>query len=186
MYEDSLIVSGIDKYQEALTKLQTDNPRTRRELQAIIRKAIAEARKNIVKDAQSALDNDPRHAYKAVRNSVYKQILGGQVNIISSRKRGAATQYQRPRELREGQRGGNRRQRSKRTMQIESYEGKDRGFILRFQNAGTVERETRYGKRGAIRARNWFGLSSTYQIEAAAVRVDEEIEKMLQREFNQI
>ena len=77
MANDAIIVTGIEQYQEVLKKMQTDNPRTRKELQAIIRHAINEARKNVIKDAQDVLENDPRHAYKAVRNSVYKQILGG-------------------------------------------------------------------------------------------------------------
>ena len=187
MAQDGIIVTGIEQYQEALRKLQTDNPRTKRELQVIIRRAINEARKNVIKDAQDVLENDPRHAYKAVRNSVYKQILGGQINILSSRHRGAATKYQRPRKERpENARGGNRRPRSMRTMQIDSYEGVDRGFILRFQNAGTVDRETRYGSRGLLRARHWFGISSAFQMDAAASRVAEEIEKLLQQEFQQM
>ena len=183
MAQDAITVTGIEQYQEALKKMQTDNPHTKQELQAIIRRAIAEARKNVVKDAQDVLQNDPRHAYKAVRNSVYKQILGGQINILSSRHRGAATKYEPKRTLQEGQRGGNRRKRSLRTMQIDSYEGVDRGFILRFQNAGTAERETRYGKRGYLAARHWFGISTAFQMDAAASRVAEEIEKMLQQEF---
>jgi len=187
MAKDAITVTGIEKYQEALKKMQTDNPKTKKELQAIIRHAIAEARKNVVKDAQDVLENDPRHAYKAVRNSVYKQILGGQINILPSRKRGAPTQYQRPRKERAANaRGGNRRPRSYRTMQLDSYEGVDRGFILRFQNAGTVERETRFGKRGSLRARHWFGISSAFQMDAAATRIAEEIERLLQQEFHQL
>jgi hypothetical protein len=68
-------------------------------------------------------------------------------------------------------------------MRMESYEGVDRGFILRFQNDGTVERETRYGNRGALRARQWFLRSSVFQLDAASSRVAEEIEKLLQQEF---
>ena len=186
MANDAIIVTGIEQYQEVLKKMQTDNPRTRKELQAIIRHAINEARKNVIKDARDVLENDPRHAYKAVRNSVYKQILGGQINILSSRHRGAATKYEPKRTLQEGQRGGNRRPRSMRTMQIDSYEGVDRGFILRFQNAGTTDRETRFGNRGSLRARHWFGRSSAFQMDAAASRIAEEIEAMLQQEFHEI
>ena len=71
-------------------------------------------------------------------------------------------------------------------MRIDSYHGVDRGFILRFLNAGTVERESRYGKRGSLRPRNWFGVSSAYQMDAAADEVAQEIENMLQQEFHQI
>lgn len=184
MAQDAITVTGIEQYQEALRKMQTDNPATRRALQAIIRRAIGEARKNVIKDARDVLENDPRHAYKAVRNSVYKQILGGQINILSSRRRGAPTKWTKPKMDRpENARGGNRRKRSSETMRIDSYEGADRGFILRFLNAGTVERETRYGSRGSLAARHWFGRSSAFQMDAAASRIAEEIEKLLQQEF---
>ena len=184
MAQDAITVTGIEQYQEALQKMQTDNPATKRAFQAIIRRAIGEARKNVIKDARDVLENDPRHAYKAVRNSVYKQIFGGQINILSSRHRGAATKWVKPKKDRpENARGGNRRKRSQRTMQLDSYEGVDRGFILRFQNAGTVERETRYGNRGSLAPRHWFGISSAFQMDAAASRVAEEIENLLQQEF---
>lgn len=187
MAQDAITVTGIEQYQEALRKMQTDNPATRRALQTIIRRAIGEARRNVIKDARDVLENDPRHAYKAVRNSVYKQILGGQINILSSRHRGAATKWTKPKMDRpENARGGNRRRRSSETMRIDSYEGVDRGFILRFLNAGTAERETRYGKRGSLAARHWFGISSVFQMDAAASRIAEEIENLLQQEFQQM
>lgn len=193
---DFIEIQGLDARRKELEQLVTSNPAMKKYLQGIIRKCIGEARKNVVKDAQDVLstkpegapDNwvaDPRHAYKAVRNSVYKQIFGGQINILSSRKRGAPTRYQRPRKLDDNphQRGGNRRKRSLRTMQLDSYEGADRGFILRFQNAGTVDRDTRYGNRGRLRARHWFGVSSAYQMDAAATKVAVMIEQMLDSEF---
>lgn len=188
MAQDTIIVTGIEQYKQSLAKMQTDNPRTRKELQAIIRRAINEARRNVVKDAQSVLENDPRHAYKAVRYSVYKQILGGNINILSSSRRGSPTNYDPPRKLSENprQRGGNRRKRSVETMRYMSYEGVDRGFILRFLNAGTVKRETRYGNRGSLTARDWFGRSSVLQLDVAAARVSQEIEALLQQEFQLI
>jgi tRNA(Met) C34 N-acetyltransferase TmcA len=71
-------------------------------------------------------------------------------------------------------------------MQLDSYEGTDRGFILRFLNAGTTDRETRFGNRGSLTARHWFGISSAFQVDAAASRVAEEIENLLQQEFQQM
>lgn len=193
---DFIEIQGLDARRKELEQLVTSNPAMKKYLQGIIRKCIGEARKNVVKDAQDVLstkpegapDNwvaDPRHAYKAVRNSVYKQIFGGQINILSSRKRGAPTRYQRPRKLDDNphQRGGNRRKRSLRTLQLNSYEGVDRGFVLRFQNAGTADRDTRYGNRGSLRARHWFGVSSAYQMDAAATKVAVMIEQILDSEF---
>jgi hypothetical protein len=157
----------------------------RRYLQDIIRKAVADARRDIVKDARDVLENDPRQAYRAVRYSVYKKILGAQVNILPRTKRGAPTKYIRPRQLDKTphQRGGNRRKRSLETMRYDSYQGVDRGFILRFQQSGTDDRETRFGNRGAIRARNWFGISSAFHVEAAANKIAEMIERALDSEF---
>ena len=209
MDKGTITVTGIEQYQEALRKMQTDNPKTKKELQAIIRRAIIEARKNVVKDAQGVLENDPRHAYKAVRNSVYKQIFGGQINILSGSRRGNATKWVKPTKNRPGNaRGGNRRKRSTETMRYDSYEGADRGFILRFLNAGTAGRKIENfvtnpkrnewpsvpkwnknpntGNRGSLRARHWFGISSTFQLDAAATKVAEEIENLLQQEFHQM
>jgi hypothetical protein len=199
MAQDAITVTGIERYQEALAKMQTDNPRTRKELQRIIRKAIGEARKNVVKDAKDVLENDPRHAYKAVRNSVYKQILGGQINILSSRHRGAPTKYEPKRTLQEGQRGGNRRKRSAETMRYMSYEGADRGFILRFLNAGTADRGVEFaynesrkvdrwnkhpntGNRGRIRARGFFATSSHQAMRKAADELTKLIDNLIKQE----
>lgn len=185
MAANTIIIQGLESRQHDLKQMLTTNPAMRRHLQGIIRKKIGEARKRIVEDAKGVLENDPRQAYRAVRSSIYRQILGAQVNILSSRKRGAPTKYHKPRKLDENphQRGGNRRPRSQRTMQLESYQGVDRAFILRFQNAGTQERQTRYGNRGSLAARHWFGTSSAFQIQQAADEIADLIERTLDSEF---
>lgn len=182
---DFITTDGLQQRMKELEQLVTDSPAMKRELTSIIRKAIANARKRIVQDARDVLENDPREAYRAVRYSVYKQLLGGQVNILSSGRRGAPTRYIRPRKLDENphKRGGNRRKRSTDTMRIDSYQGKDRGFILRFQNAGTSQRETRYGNRGSLASRNWFGRSSAFQLDTASREVVQQVETMLKAEF---
>ena len=182
---DYITTEGLEARQKELERLVTDSPAIKRELQAIIRKAIAAARKRVVSDARGILQNDPRQAYRAVRYSVYKQIFGGQMNILSPRTRGAGTNYVRPRKLDQNpnQRGGNRTKRNPRTIQIDSYQGKDRGFILRFINAGTVDRQTRYGNRGYLRARDWFGRISAWHMNTAANDVVKMVEEMLNAEF---
>ena len=79
-----------------------------------------------------------------------------------------------------------------------SYFGKDRGFVLRFLNAGTRVRynggrngrtEEQYntfiahhegrGHRGAISARNWFGGASQHQLENAANNLDKMINDII-------
>ena len=92
--------------------------------------------------------------------------------------------------------------RSKRTQDLMSYEGADRGFILRFLNAGTEARytggrngrtdaeRTRFieshegrGFRGSISARNWFGPRSQKEMEAAAQNIQAIIDKVINEEF---
>ena len=83
-----------------------------------------------------------------------------------------------------------------------SYEGADRGFILRFLNQGTTQRNIthlteikradgtskfrftsnggKYGNRGAIAARNWFGQRSQQELERAASNLDKMIDDIIQ------
>ena len=162
-------MEGIGEVLEGLNNLRTDKQMMNKQLKTIIRKVLADARKMISKDAKAVLPNDPRQAYRAVRHSVYRRIFGGQVNILARRRaNNKMSIYHPPRTLRPGQRGGNRRPRSAETERMDGYYGSDRGFILRFVNAGTDERITCYGKRGRIKRRGWFADSSTKALNKAA------------------
>lgn len=181
----TVIITGLDAFEKKLKQLETTNPGFEKRLRSVIRQVLGNVRANLQKDAQSGLDmkSDPRKAYKAVRYAVYKRILGGQVNILQSRRAGAMQLYEPPRKLREGQRGGNRMPRGKRTEQLMSYQGKDRGFILRFLNLGTTTRQSYGGNRGAIRARNWFGPRSQQELQNAAANIQAIIDKVINDEF---
>ena len=61
-----------------------------------------------------------------------------------------------------------------------SYQGKDRGFVLRFLNQGTADRNTRYGHRGAIGTRQWFGSASQREMQQAAGDIDRMIDDIVQ------
>lgn len=174
-------IKGLDERIKQLGEASTQNPMMRKRINEVIRQTLAQVRKALQNDARSGLqmDNDPRHAYKAVRYAVYRRIFGGQVNILQSRRAGAMRLYEPPRTLKEGQRGGNRRRRTQRTTDLMSYEGKDRGFILRFLNAGTDTRRTRYGNRGAIAPRNWFGHASQQQLQLASANLDKMIDDII-------
>lgn len=135
-------VEGLAEQVKQLRAMMSDDPGFRKRVNNVIRQVLKEARNEISQDAAGILDNDPRKAYKAVRSAVYKRILGGQVNILARKKAGSAGSYVKPRKglpLR----GGNRWGRSKRTIKMEGYEGMDRGFVLRFFNAGTFDRAIR-------------------------------------------
>lgn len=173
---------------KALAALSVNNPTARKRIRTAIRKELREAKKRISKDARSALENDPRKAYLAVKYSIYKKILGGNLSILSRRKAGAKYELIRPRKLDQNpkQRGGNRRKRSENTKRIDTYYGPDRGFILRFVNSGTDERNikfganaTRNGNRGSIRQRRWFEISAEFQTQTAQENIAQMIEEEL-------
>lgn len=201
-------VTGLDERIKKIGLLSTRNPEMRRRINEVIRQTLTQVQKRLQAAAKSGLEmkSDPRKAYKAVRKAVYRRILGGQVNILSSRNAKKGTLYEPPRRLRAGQRGGNRRLRSARTTDLMSYQGKDRGFILRFLNAGTEERSIKFtqdearedvhrgsrggnlktygqtintGRRGAIQPRNWFGPRSQYEMENAAANIDKLIDDII-------
>ena len=171
----------------ALESMLVSNPDTAANIRKLITQEIAKARAAISQSAKGEMASDPRQAYKAVRRSVYKSILGGQVNIFNPRggASSSGSSFTKARKLdnHPHQRGGNRRKRSARTDQVDGYVGKDRGFILRFVNSGTAARQTRYGNRGSIAARNWLATSGQRELEAAAERlsalIDKELVKMM-------
>ena len=168
----------------ALEAMLVSNPDTAAAMRKLISQEVSKARAAVAQAASGALKNDPREAWKAVRRSVYKSILGGQVNILNQKGAASGSNGYRPaRKLDSNphQRGGNRRKRSARTDRIDGYVGKDRGFILRFVNSGTAERQTRYGRRGSITARNWFPNIGQRELEAAAERLAAEIDRELVR-----
>lgn len=207
MAQDAFTIEGYDEQMKQLKRMMTDDPTFRRRINAVLGQVLKEARKAISEDAKNVVKNDPRHAYKAVRSAVYKRILGGQVNILQKRKAGSPGNYQKPRKGLP-KRGGNRWGRSERTKQLEGYEGMDRGFILRFLNAGTADRGitsytdsggTRHslrsassqnwkthaltGNRGSITARNWFSGASHAALEKASLQLQELIDKIIANEF---
>jgi hypothetical protein len=148
------------------------------------------------------MKDDPRKAYKAVKYTVYRKILGGNVSILSPRKAGARYELIKPRTLNPNKPGGNRRTVSGRTYQIETYYGRDRAFILRFLNSGTSNRNIKFtenskrkvdkwdkhpntGNRGNIAPRNFFrGAGERALAKAAnnlATLIDNELEAMLNK-----
>ena len=174
----------------ALESMLVSNPDTAANIRKLITHEIAKARAAISQSAKGAMASDPRQAYKAVRRSVYKSILGGQVNIFNPRggASSSGSSFAKARKLdnHPHQRGGNRRKRSARTDQVDGYVGKDRGFILRFVNSGISKpRQTRYGNRGVIPARNWLPTSGQRELEAAAERLSALIDKELVKMMNE-
>ena len=206
---ETVETEGFAALQKKLEALQTKDPGMRTALQDVIRTVLKEVRRAVSNSAKSGLgmQSDPRKAYKAVRSAVYKRILGGQVNILSSRKAGKLGNYQKPKKGLP-KRGGNRWGRSDRTNRLEGYEGMNRGFILRFLNAGAADRgiwsytdksggrhalgsarsmniKTRAysGNRGSITARNWFGNRSQKELENVSDKLQRLIDEVIMEKF---
>lgn len=194
--------------QKVLEAALSTNPKTQKALQKLIRRALMEARASLSDYIKTKLANDdPRGAARAVRTSVYKKILGGNINILNSRRLHGTNSYEPPRTLRPGQRGGNRRPRSQRTNTVMHYAGEDRQFILRFVDSGTKQRAierltevkrksggskfvwrqdaSKYGNRGSIAARNFFKTGADPRLRRAteylADLINEELEAMLNK-----
>ena len=179
-------IKGLDEVMKSVDSMTERN--IEKDVRKIVRYVLQRAAKELRKDAHAILPNDPRKAYQAVRSAVYKRLLGGQVNILSRRKNNGRMYVGHPqRKLRPGQRGGNRMTRSKRTNQVDSYYGSDRGFILRFLNAGTDPRYagTRDGNmkhafRGRLTATNWFGTASLKELEEASGMFADLVERAIE------
>lgn len=131
-------ITGLEERIKQMGELSTKNPLMRKRINEVIRQTLAKVRKTLQGEAQTGLQmgSDPRKAYKAVRMAVYRRLFGGQVNILQSRKAHGGRLYEPPRRGTSDPkgRGGNRALRSARTEQLMSYQGADRGFILRFLN----------------------------------------------------
>lgn len=170
-----------EQMQRALARLFVSEPQTRWRVRKVIRAELANVAKRLRQDAKGAMMSDPRKAYRAVKTSVYKKILGGNVSILNPRKAGARYQLVRERklDLNPHQWGGNRRPRSLRTTNVDTYYGKDRAFILRFVSSGTKERVTRYGNRGFLPGNGWFQSMAPQQMERAAENISRMIEEEL-------
>ena len=184
--------SVILEQQRVLEAALSTNPKTQKALQKLIRQALMDVRPELVSAARGAMGSDPRGAAQGIRLSVYKKILGGNVNILNMRRKaGKPTTYEPPRKLQPHQRGGNRVPRGKRTDTVMHYGPHDRQWILRFINSGTSDRMAgsrggrMSGNRGNIAARNFFrGAGERALTKAAdnlAPLIDTELEAMLNK-----
>ena len=167
-----------------LDQLLVSDKRFEEKVRNIVRKVLDAARSSVRGRARAF---STKSAYKAVRKSVYKRILGGNINIAHARYssgRRAPLPPESPRKKSNAV-GGNRMPRSRRTENLLTYWGADRGFILRFLNAGTPNRTTNGTRNvGQIQGNYWFGSTSEADLERAAKLFDELMDKLIDEEFN--
>lgn len=173
-----------------LERLLTSNPEMEKNVQKIVRQVLIGAQNGV---QQKAMQLSTKQAYMAVRKAVYKKVLGGNLNIISGGKSAGKRaplppvyhKLEHATNKKGNHRGGNRMPRSQRTIDLLTYAGPDRGFILRFLNSGTPERDTNGTRRvGKIMARNWFGPAATQELNRIADEFDKLLDVLIQQEFN--
>ena len=169
MFEFEVNEGYLLERQKAIEAALSTSREAEKVLRKIIRKYVMEARAEVVKNIKFK-DGDPREAARAVRTTVYRRVLGANINILTGRKKHGESSYVPPRKGVSG-RGGNRRIRT--TLDRVKYDALDRGFILRWLNSGVNDRAIRFtqregrktdkwnkhpntGNRGSIAARNFF------------------------------
>lgn len=130
-------ITGLDEFKGRMDRLMKFSPGFERRLQKVIDQALVEVRKGMVSHAGSQIPNDDKGAKRAIRRIVYRQIIGGQVNILKKRRAGQLVDED---EIATSNANQYWRRRGYKTGQMLRYNGSDRGFILRFANAGTVPR----------------------------------------------
>ena len=194
-------IDGLVQQRQELENLLMSNPAMEKKVQKIVRTVLGHVRKDVSQAARGAMNADPRQAYKAVKTAVYRQILGGSVSILNKRRGSVQfSDYEPPRKQRAPwARGGNRRTRTGRTSDLIHYAGADRGFILRFLNAGTADRGVEFtynesrkvdrwnkhpntGNRGRIRARGFFATSSHQAMRKASEELTQLIDNLIKQE----
>lgn len=167
-----------------LKQLTTDDRNFNNHIRTLIGKYMRKARNNVSRDARGNMESDPRQAYKAVKHTVYRGVLGGNISILQKRKASnvrGRLERQRKIDQNPHQRGGNRIKRVEDGRnRLDTYIGSDRGFALRF-GQGTTQRSSRYGNRGAIRGRRWFEVSATYQLSGLLEQMNEDIAREIEK-----
>lgn len=199
---------GLNELTKKLDAMLSTDREMEKAVRGIISDVLKAVRAQLSSNASAGLQmkSDPHEAKRAIKTTVYRQILGGNVSILSKRKAGAMIDTWLP-STHTG-RGGNRRKRGGRTKALQSYRGSDRGFILRFLNQGTDSRTimnfqvddrrgnvrrgsrggdvSKYGKtvntgnRGTITARNWFGSASQSVLQAKSQLLADLIDKLIE------
>jgi hypothetical protein len=205
MFRFEVNTPTVNVSRKRIEAMLTTNPDVRKALQDLIRDELARARGRLANDIKNALPGSEHESWRAVRRQVYNSILGGDLNIMNMKKGTAGwkiRQKTRKVEANPHMRGGNRRRRSHRTIQIDSYEGKARGFILRFVNSGTKQRfiggrntyksnieylnriEKGTGNRGRIAPRNFFEGNAQRELIAASKVIGSMIDAEIQKVMN--
>lgn len=160
--------------EECLTYMETKNVLKKGTIRNQVRNSISRVRRAVTGSLN--FKSDPRMAKRAVQQTVYKRVIGGNVNILRPRKmenKKITVRYAK------GGKSGKPRERSvsQRTQLINSYYGKDRYFLLRMINTGK-------NMRGHSGRKGFFNMTEGL-MRTAAREIDECIDKELQKTADQ-
>lgn len=150
------------EFVEMVERLQYNNLVKASDIRKVFAKVAKPVKTTVQRGFRAAVKSDPRKAWKGVRIITLKGGKGVVVGLLSPRKAGNA--------MAEGSNstGGKsgirrKRKRSKRTNQVDGYQGADRSFILRMHNQGTEPRfagtrdgNMRRANRGKLTAKRFF------------------------------
>lgn len=158
----------------ALSRIQAHTPEFRSGVRKLVRQTLKGERKTFAQLASAAAETDPRRTMRqGVAMTVYKRLLGGNINLYGGMRKTLKERPYTPR-LREGQRGGNRR--PKRVPYRFNAPA-----ILSSINFGTTARGSRYGYRGRVQGKYFFANaegSMKRAAEAFAKEVEDFIEEL--------
>lgn len=193
----------LENQMHALQACMTVDSEMGKRLRELIFQELKRVRYDIAGGLKFA-NGDPRGTRGAVKRYIASKYLGGVVSILDGKASGNRNNYEAPRKLRPGQRGGNRMLRSQRTDDILHYGPGERSFILRFINSGTHPRYAngRNGKwdkrgnnstffklqeqgdyyRGSIAPRNFMNTLAKPSMQRAV----ENLSKMVDEEFDKL
>ena len=193
----------LENQMHALQACMTVDSEMGKRLRELIFQELKRVRYDIAGGLKFA-NGDPRGTRGAVKRYIASKYLGGVVSIMDGKASGNRNNYEAPRKLRPGQRGGNRMIRSQRTDDILHYGPGERSFILRFINSGTHPRYAngRNGKwdkrgnnsiffklqeqgdyyRGSIAPRNFMNILGKPSMQRAV----ENLSKMVDEEFDKL
>ena len=134
------------EFVEMLERLKYEGLVKTKDIRRVFAKVAKPVKMSVQRAARSSFRSDPRKSWKGVRVITLKKGKGVVVGLLDPKKAGKASSY-------EKQKGGKsgivrQRERSRRTNQVDNYQGADRSFILRMLNQGTVTRIA--GTRGSV------------------------------------
>lgn len=172
---------------EQLNKLLYDKIVKTKDIRALYRRVVAPVKKAVQEKFLATVKEDPRNTYKAVRIITLKRGAGVVVGLLNPRKAGAPGTYVKKR----GGRSGiiRRRERSKRTIQVDGYRGADRAWLMRIVNQGTVNGPRKAGTRGTLKkpanrgelsAKKFF-MAGEQAMKTAEKTFIEEIKKIIEK-----